>query len=79
VLDVMRQLVAGGMTMIIVTHEMSFARDVADRIVFMDEGRIVTQGTAQEIFGAPAESRLGRFLAASGITMNTPEAIGDRH
>ena len=67
VLDVMRQLAQGGMTMIIVTHEMSFARDVADRIVFMEEGRIVTEGTPDEIFGAPPDSRLGRFLASSGI------------
>lgn len=73
VLDVMRQLAAGGMTMLIVTHEMSFARDVADRIVFMENGRIVTQGTPAEIFGAPPESRLGTFLASSGITTNKEE------
>lgn len=70
VLDVMRQLAAGGMTMLIVTHEMSFARDVADRIVFMENGRIVTQGTPAEVFNAPADSRLGTFLASSGITTN---------
>lgn len=73
VLDVMRQLAAGGMTMVIVTHEMSFARDVADRIVFMEEGRIVTQGTPDEIFSAPADTRLGRFLASSGIALNSEE------
>lgn len=73
VLDVMRQLAAGGMTMLIVTHEMSFARDVADRIVFMEAGRIVAQGTPAEIFSAPPESRLGTFLASSGITTTKEE------
>ncbi len=75
VLDVMRQLALGGMTMVIVTHEMSFARDVADRIVFMEAGRIVTQGKPEEIFSAPADSRLGRFLASSGIA--TGETASD--
>ncbi|SFZ84690.1 polar amino acid transport system ATP-binding protein [Devosia enhydra] len=74
VLEVMQDLAAGGMTMVIVTHEMSFARDVADRIVFMEAGRIVKEGTPKEIFGAPPESRLGRFLATSGVALTSPEA-----
>ena len=49
--------------MIVVTHEMSFARDVADRVVFMDEGYIAEQGTSQEIFGNPKNERTRQFLA----------------
>ncbi len=63
VLTVMRQLAEEGMTMIVVTHEMRFARDVADRVVFMDEGRIVEQGPPSEIFATPREERTKRFLA----------------
>jgi ABC-type polar amino acid transport system ATPase subunit len=62
VLDVMRDLARTGMTMIIVTHEMGFAREVADRIIFMDEGEIVETGTAERFFSAPATERARKFL-----------------
>ncbi|MCL2529214.1 MAG: amino acid ABC transporter ATP-binding protein [Coriobacteriia bacterium] len=62
VLDVMRQLAQGGMTMIVVTHEMGFARDVADRAVFMDEGVIVEQGTPEAVFDHPKHDRTKDFL-----------------
>ena len=54
VLDVMRDLARDGMTMVVVTHEMGFAREVADRVVFMDEGVIVEEGTPEHFFDAPA-------------------------
>ncbi|UCF88762.1 MAG: amino acid ABC transporter ATP-binding protein [bacterium] len=63
VLDVMKTLAREGMTMCCVTHEMGFAREVADRIVFMDEGRIVEIGTPQQIFNEPREDRTKAFLA----------------
>ena len=62
VLDVIRELALGGMTMLIATHEMSFARDVAHRVCFLDEGVILEQGTPDEIFGAPREPRTEQFL-----------------
>jgi len=62
VLEVMKQLVADGMTMIVVTHEMGFAREVADRVLFMDDGYIVEEGTPGEIFGNPREERTISFL-----------------
>ena len=62
VLEVIRELAAEGMTMLIATHEMSFARDVAHRICFLDEGVILEQGTPAEIFGAPREPRTQQFL-----------------
>ena len=62
VLDVMRGLAAQGMTMLVVTHEMGFAREVAHRVVFMDEGRIVEQGPPAQIFGEPRTERLRAFL-----------------
>ncbi len=62
VLDVMRELADEGMTMIVVTHEMGFARDVADRVVFMDEGRIVEEGAPADVLGHPREERTKRFL-----------------
>ena len=62
VLDVMKELAKSGMTMICVTHEMGFAREVADRILFMDEGVIVEEGTPAEIFGSPKEKRTQDFL-----------------
>jgi ABC-type polar amino acid transport system ATPase subunit len=62
VLDVMKQLARDGMTMIVVTHEMGFAREVADRVIFMDEGRIVEQGTADDIFDRPQSPRTREFL-----------------
>jgi len=62
VLDVMKQLARDGMTMIVVTHEMGFAREVADRVVFMDEGRIVEEGTAENVFDRPQHQRTKEFL-----------------
>ena len=62
VLDVIRELVAEGMTMLIATHEMGFARDVAHRVCFLDEGVILEQGSPDEIFGAPREPRTQQFL-----------------
>lgn len=63
VLDVMRDLAAGGMTMLIVTHEMAFARDVSSRVIFMDEGVIAEEGTADELFAHPREERTRAFLS----------------
>ena len=63
VLDVMKGLTHGGMTLVIVTHEMGFAREVADRVLFMDEGYIVEQGTPDEIFNHPKEERTKNFLS----------------
>ena len=62
VLDVMRELAAEGMTMIVVTHEMQFAREVAKRVVFMDEGLVVETGPPDEVLGNPREERTKRFL-----------------
>ena len=62
VLDVMKELAKSGMTMVCVTHEMGFAREVADRVLFMDEGIIVEEGTPEEIFGSPKEKRTQDFL-----------------
>lgn len=62
VLKVMKDLASGGMTMLIVTHEMSFAREVADRVVFMADGVIEAQGTPQEIFDSPTSPKLQSFL-----------------
>ena len=62
VLEVIRELAAGGMTMVIATHEMSFARDMADRVCFLDAGRILEQGPPAEIFTSPREERTQQFL-----------------
>ena len=62
VLDVIQQLAREGMTMVVVTHEMGCAREVADRVIFMDGGVIVEQGTPEEIFGHPREQRTIDFL-----------------
>ena len=62
VLEVMKQLAAEGMTMVVVTHEMGFAREVADRVVFMDGGYIVEEGTPEEVFGNPQNKRTQDFL-----------------
>jgi len=62
VLNVMKELARNGMTMIVVTHEMGFARDVADRVVFMDGGVIVEQGTPEEVFDNPQSERTKDFL-----------------
>lgn len=63
VLSVMQALAEEGMTMVVVTHEMGFARQVADRVIFIDEGLIVEQGTPAEIFDNPKEERTKRFLS----------------
>ena len=62
VLDVMKQLAREGMTMVVVTHEMGFAREVGDRVIFMDGGKIIEQGTPQEIFDHPRKQRLQECL-----------------
>ncbi len=63
VLDVMKELAREGMTMVVVTHEMGFAKEVGDRVVFMDQGQIVEQGAPDELFTAPKHPRLQDFLA----------------
>jgi polar amino acid transport system ATP-binding protein len=62
VLDDIRELAAGGMTMLIATHEMGFARDVAHRVCFLDAGRILEEGPPEQLFGAPREERTQQFL-----------------
>jgi polar amino acid transport system ATP-binding protein/general L-amino acid transport system ATP-binding protein len=64
VLDVMKKLAESGVTMVVVTHEMGFASQVADRVVFMDAGRIVESGTPRELFDSPQEARTRDFLEA---------------
>lgn len=63
VLEAMRQLAADGMTMVVVTHEMAFAKGVSDRVVFMDQGVVLEQGSPAEIFGAPKHARTREFLS----------------
>jgi len=63
VLDVMKKLAENGMTMVVVTHEMGFAREVADRVLFMDEGQIVEENTPEALFGSPQSPRLQSFLS----------------
>ena len=63
VLDVMKKLAADGMTMVVVTHEMGFAREVANRVLFLDDGVILEEGTPDEIFNHPKNERLQSFLA----------------
>ncbi|MDM5334035.1 amino acid ABC transporter ATP-binding protein [Ureibacillus composti] len=62
VLDVMKQLAFEGMTMVVVTHEMGFAREVADRVIFMDGGYIVEEGNPEDVFGSPQNDRTKAFL-----------------
>jgi len=62
ILELMRALASDGMTMVVVTHEMGFARDVADRALFMDAGRVVEMGTPEEVFGHPRQARTRAFL-----------------
>jgi polar amino acid transport system ATP-binding protein len=62
VLNVIRELAEGGMTMLIATHEMSFARDIASRVCFLDDGRILEQGPPEQIFSSPREPRTQQFL-----------------
>jgi len=66
VLNVMRELRRGGMTMLVVSHEMRFARDAADRVIFMDHGVIVEEGPPQQIFSAPSQARTQAFIAELG-------------
>ena len=63
VLDLMKELADSGMTMIVVTHEMGFAKEVGSRVLFMDDGRIVEEGTPDEIFNHPKNERLKEFLS----------------
>lgn len=63
VLDVMKELAVGGMTMMVVTHEMGFAREVADRVIFMESGEIVEAGTPEHFFTDPQEDRTKLFLS----------------
>ena len=63
VLEVMKNLAAQGMTMAVVTHEMGFAKEVGTRVMFMDEGRILEQGTPEDIFDNPKEARTQEFLS----------------
>ena len=59
----MKDLAAEGMTMVVVTHEMGFAREVSDRVMFMDDGRIIEEGTPQQIFSNPQNQRTKDFLS----------------
>jgi polar amino acid transport system ATP-binding protein len=63
VLDVMKRLAKQGMTMVVVTHEMGFAREVSNRVMFLDDGMIAEEGTPDEIFTNPKSERLQSFLA----------------
>ena len=79
VLVVMRDLARDGMTMLVVTHEMQFAREVGDRVVFMDEGRIVEQGVPSDVLNQPREERTRRFLARSlQLAHSLDELASDR-
>jgi ABC-type dipeptide/oligopeptide/nickel transport system ATPase component len=64
VLSVMRKLADDGMTMLVVTHEMGVVRQVADRVIFMDEGKVVEEGTPSELFDSPKHPRTKEFLSA---------------
>ncbi|RYG36798.1 amino acid ABC transporter ATP-binding protein, partial [bacterium] len=63
VLEVMRDLAESGKTMIVATHEIAFARDVASRVIFLDAGRILEQGPPSQVLGSPKEARTREFLA----------------
>jgi polar amino acid transport system ATP-binding protein len=62
VLDIVRRLKTGGMTMIMATHEMQFCREIADQVCFLDAGRVLERGTPDEVFGSPSEARTKEFL-----------------
>ena len=64
VLDVMKKLAAAGMTMLIVTHEMGFAREISDKVIFMTEGKIVEQGSTDQIFNDPKNNRTKSFIGS---------------
>ncbi len=77
VLEVMVQLAKEGMTMIIVTHEIGFAREVADRVVFMEGGQIVIEGSPEDILNQPKETRIQQFLSRiQNSTDNRYETLG---
>ena len=63
VLDVMKELAHEGMTMVVVTHEMGFAREVGSRVLFMDQGHILEEGKPEQVFGNPQNPRLREFLS----------------
>ncbi|MDD6284920.1 MAG: glutamine ABC transporter ATP-binding protein GlnQ, partial [Firmicutes bacterium] len=63
VLEVMKQLAADGMTMVVLTHEMGFAREVGDTLMFIDDGKILEQGDPREVFASPKNERLKEFLS----------------
>ena len=63
VLQVMKELAKDGMTMVVVTHEMGFAKEVADRVIYIDEGRIVEEGKPEQVFDSPSQERTETFLA----------------
>ncbi len=75
VLGVIRQLAQEGMTMILVTHEMAFARNVCDQVLFMADGLVVEQGSAEAVFGAPLNERTQQFLARYSRTAATTECL----
>ncbi|NWN81873.1 MAG: amino acid ABC transporter ATP-binding protein [Halomonas sp.] len=75
VLELMKQLARERQTMLVVTHEMSFARDVADRVIFMEGGRIVEQGPPDQLFGAPRDPRTRNFLRKVLATQVSPEGV----
>jgi len=70
-LSVRRQLARKGMTMVVVTHEMEFARDVADRVVFMEASKIVTDQPASDFFERPSTPRIGAFLSRLSLPRNS--------
>jgi polar amino acid transport system ATP-binding protein len=80
VLTVMKQLAEDGMTMVVVTHEMGFARDVADRVVFMDEGKVVEEGSPQQVLDHPTKERTQTFLGkvlhpTTGVNGTAPSEV----
>ena len=77
VLNVIRRLAEGGMTMIVVTHEVRFAREVADRIIFMDGGRIVEEGSPVDVLERPKELRTRQFLRLVQRHPQNGEVLGD--
>ena len=76
VLDVMKSLAQGGMTMVVVTHEMGFAREVGTRVIFMDEGRMIEKNTPKKLFENPKSKRLKSFLAKILLINTTRQSDG---
>ena len=77
VLDVMKQLATDGTTMIVVTHEMAFARDVADQVLVMDAGQVVEQGRAEEVLLRPTNPRTASFLSRFHSTIGERKSLGE--